>query len=158
MRPIINFYVGIIVGTAFVYDLYFRKIPNYLLIAGYAGLVPLMYMRHGWRGAGAAVAGVIAVGVPLFAIYPAGGMGAGDVKLMALMGGFLGVRAGIKYTVLVFFIGAFAGVVKVFAEAAVRVAGDPERGAGPIRRTGIRFSIPILLGYLVLQISGGGIL
>lgn len=155
MEPIISDFVGIIVGTAFVYDMYFKKIPNYLLILGYAGLVLLLYVRLGWSGIGTAFGGILATGLPLFIVYLAGGIGAGDVKLMGLIGGFLGVREGLIYTVLVFFIGAFAGVVKILADTAVRVAA---KSGFQRRRTSIRFSIPILIGYFALLISKGGVM
>lgn len=152
---IITIFAGIIVGTAFVYDIYFRKIPNCLLIAGYAGLLPLVCARLGWCGAGRALVGVLAVGAPLFVVYLIGGIGAGDVKLMGLMGGFLGARQGLVYTVLVLFIGAFAGIVKMLADTALRIS---EKNKTQKRRTSIRFSVPILIGYLMLLISKGGVI
>ena len=41
---IINYFIGMIVGSALVYDLFYRKIPNYLILTGYAGLGPYMYI------------------------------------------------------------------------------------------------------------------
>lgn len=152
---ITDFFVEIIVGTAFVYDIYFKKIPNYLTAAGYAGMIPIIYAMRGWAGVGMALMGVLAVGIPLFIAYIVGGIGAGDVKLIGLIGGFLGVKSGLIYTVLVLFIGAFIGVVKMLANAAVSIS-NKEKISGA--RTGIRFSIPILAGYLVLLISRGGII
>lgn len=125
------------------------------MTAGYAGLIPLICVRFGWQGLGKALVGVLAVGAPLFIVYLIGGIGAGDVKLMGLMGGFLGVRQGFVYMVLVLFIGAFAGIVKMLADAAVRISESrkPQK-----IRTSIRFSIPILIAYLILLISKGGIM
>lgn len=97
----------------------------------------------------------MAVGAPLFIVYLIGGIGAGDVKLMGFMGGLLGVRQGLVYMVLVLFIGAFAGIVKMLTDAAVRISGNRKRQE---IRTNIRFSIPILIGYLILLISKGGII
>ncbi|MCM1307069.1 MAG: prepilin peptidase [Butyrivibrio sp.] len=136
-----------------MYDLYFRKIPNRLLIAGYAGLLPLICIRLGWGGLGRALAGVLAVGLPLFTVYLIGGIGAGDVKLMGIMGAALGVREGLIYTVLVLFIGAFAGIVKMLADTAVGISRKNKTQGS---RTSIRFSIPILIGYLILLVSKGG--
>ena len=142
-------------GTSFVYDIYFRKIPNYVLTAGYAGLILIICIRLGCQGLGRALAGVLAVGAPLFIVYLIGGIGAGDVKLMGFMGGFLGARQGLVYMVLVLFIGAFAGIVKMITNAAVRISENrkPQKIG-----TNIRFSIPILIGYLILLISKGGII
>lgn len=118
-------------------------------------MILLICVRFGWQGLGKAFVGVLAVGAPLFIVYLIGGIGAGDVKLMGLMGGFLGVRQGLVYMVLVLFIGAFAGIVKILADAAV---GISESRKPQKIRTSIRFSIPILIAYLILLISKGGIM
>ncbi len=56
-----------------------------------AGLI-LQTVQGGWRGAGAALLGT-AAGAGVFLIfYLLGGMGGGDVKLMAGFGAVLGVR------------------------------------------------------------------
>lgn len=153
--PEISIFAGVIVGTSFVYDIYFRKIPNYVLTAGYAGLIPIIFIRAGWQGLGRALAGVLAVGAPLLIVYFIGGIGAGDVKLIGFMGGLLGMRQGLVYMVLVFFIGAFTGIVKMLTDAAVRISAN--RKSLKIK-TNIRFSVPILIGYLILLISKGGII
>lgn len=89
---IINYFIGMIVGSALVYDLFYRKIPNYLILTGYAGLGPYMYIRFGIDGIIQSAAAVCVVGVTLIFIYILGGLGAGDVKLICLICGFLGLK------------------------------------------------------------------
>lgn len=71
-------------------DLRSRRIPNWLvlpyLIAGFA----VSGWLHGWRGMAASAEGM-ALGLVVFgAIFFLGGMGAGDVKLCAAIGAWIG--------------------------------------------------------------------
>lgn len=153
---IINYFVGMIVGSALVYDLYYRKIPNYLVATGYAGLIPYVYVRDGFSGIAQAFAVVCVIGVTLIIMYILGGLGAGDVKLMCLICGFLDIKHALIYTMLVLCIGAFVGLIKIGMKL-IRTVGS-NAGLTSWQATGIRFGIPITIGYLVLLISKGGII
>jgi prepilin peptidase CpaA len=76
-----------------VHDVRERRIPNRLTgPALLAGLL-LHSIFGGWRGLGnSALAGLIA-GAIFLVFFLAGGMGAGDVKLMAAVGCFVGLPA-----------------------------------------------------------------
>ncbi len=56
-----------------------------------SGLV-LQTAQHGWRGAGSALLGTLAGAGVFLIFYLLGGMGGGDVKLMAGFGALLGVK------------------------------------------------------------------
>jgi prepilin peptidase CpaA len=73
-------------GIGSAHDIRERRIPNRLTGPAIAAGLLLHLAAGGWRGLGdSAIAGLIAGG--LFAIFfLAGGMGAGDVKLMAAVG------------------------------------------------------------------------
>ena len=148
---IINYFVGMIVGSALVYDLFYRKIPNYLVVTGYAGLVPYMYIRFGISGIIQSAAAVCVVGVALIIVYILGGLGAGDVKLMCLICGFLGLKQALIYTFLVLCIGAFIGLIKIGMRF-INIANMSRTV------TKIRFGIPITMGYFVILISKGGVI
>ena len=80
-------------GIGSVHDLRERRIPN--LLTGTAILVAfsLRAAYGGWSGlADSALAGFIA-GAVFLIFYLAGGMGAGDVKLMAAVGCFTGLSS-----------------------------------------------------------------
>ena len=76
--------------SAIVTDLYKRKIPNVLIVLGLVGgLVGQLFLP---QGLGFAHWGIgVAIGfICFFPLYILRGMAAGDVKLMMVVGGFLG--------------------------------------------------------------------
>ena len=83
---------GIVGVAAIVDDVSRRKIANWIPCSAFAAGLILQSVQGGWRGAGAALLGT-AAGAGIFLIfYLMGGMGGGDVKLMAGFGAVLGVR------------------------------------------------------------------
>ncbi|MBI3681856.1 MAG: prepilin peptidase [Acidobacteria bacterium] len=85
-------WIAVIVGlAASIEDLWRRNISNWIpLTALLAGFGWQVYQK-GWVGLGSAAAGA-AAGFGIFLIfYLLGGMGGGDVKLMAGFGALLGV-------------------------------------------------------------------
>ena len=83
---------GIVGVAAIVDDVTRRKIANWIPCSAFAAGLILQTIQSGWRGAGAALAGT-AAGAGVFLIfYLMGGMGGGDVKLMAGFGAVLGVH------------------------------------------------------------------
>ena len=83
--------LAILVITAAVYDLKYRRIPNWLTLGGaLAGLVLNGIAGPGLAGALFSLKG-LAVGFGLyFALYALHAMGAGDVKLMGAVGALVG--------------------------------------------------------------------
>jgi prepilin peptidase CpaA len=83
---------GIVGVAAIVDDVARRKIANWIPFSAFAAGLILQTIQGGWRGTGAALAGT-AAGAGVFLIfYMMGGMGGGDVKLMAGFGAVLGVQ------------------------------------------------------------------
>jgi prepilin peptidase CpaA len=78
--------------AACVDDLRRRQISNWISAAAFAGGMILQTVEHGWRGAGSALAGTLAGASVFLIFYLLGGMGGGDVKLMAGFGALLGVK------------------------------------------------------------------
>lgn len=90
---ILQAWIAAFIGVAaIVEDLRHRRIPNWISSLAFIAGVGLQSFLHGWRGTGSALLGTI-TGFSVFLIfYLLGGMGGGDVKLMAGFGALLGVR------------------------------------------------------------------
>ncbi|MCM2318477.1 MAG: prepilin peptidase [Pseudomonas sp.] len=76
---------------AVIYDIVSHRLPNYYLLLGLmVGLASQAWVS-GWSGVVSGGAGLL-IGFALFVpFYALGGMAAGDVKLMAVVGSFLGI-------------------------------------------------------------------
>jgi len=82
-------YLAVALGIALlgaIFDIRSRRIPNLLTLPGILLGLILHLVLNGWRGLGmAALAGLIC-GVLFLVFWLAGGMGAGDVKLITAVG------------------------------------------------------------------------
>ncbi len=98
------------VAAAAVTDIATRRIPNWLTAPGAVLGLALQAYYQGWRGAALSLAGA-ALGFGIFAaLYLAGGMGAGDVKLFAAVGAFVGPY---RLALVFIFTGVLGGIVAV---------------------------------------------
>ena len=106
-------------------DLLRHRIPNELNLAAMLAAIGLAYSSGGTHGAASAVAGA-AVGCAAFApFYLLRGMGAGDVKLMAAAGAFLGPADALAAAALAIVMGGALAVAVVMLRL---VESTPVRG------------------------------
>jgi prepilin peptidase CpaA len=90
IAPAIKAVLIALVLIAAIYDLRYRKIPNWLVLAGLLigiGLNAFLFEWAGLRIAGLGIGFAFLIYFPLYAIRA---MGAGDVKLMAAIGSLVG--------------------------------------------------------------------
>lgn len=73
-------------------DLARRQIANWIPAAAFCAGLILKTTQAGWRGAGSSLLGAAAGAAVFLVFYLAGGMGGGDVKLMAGFGAVLGTK------------------------------------------------------------------
>lgn len=105
-----------LVAAAAWSDLRTRRIPNWITVPGAALGFVLQAYHGGLRGALASLAGA-GLGLGLFiALYMAGGMGAGDVKLFSAVGALVGPQT----LILVFVSTGLLGGIAAAALAASR--------------------------------------
>ncbi len=82
--------VTIVLIVAAVIDGLILKVPNWLTFPMIACGWLHGYMTAGWAGLGWSLVGTVVGMLPLLALRAIGGMGAGDVKLLAGVGAWLG--------------------------------------------------------------------
>ena len=97
-------------GAAVYYDVRYQRIPNGLIITGL--LLGFVYQISRLQLMGLAVfgAGIVLPVVLLSFLYYFRMMGAGDIKLLAMIGGFLGPADGL---LCIFYTFLFGGVIAV---------------------------------------------
>ncbi len=83
---------GLVGIAAIVDDLARRRISNWIPCTALGSGLILQTIQNGWKGAGSALLGCITGAAVFLIFYLLGGMGGGDVKLMAGFGAVLGVR------------------------------------------------------------------
>ena len=134
----------------FVIDLHHRILPNSITLPGIvAGLLASVFLPPGWLPA---VIGALAGGGALFAIAEAyyrlrgvEGLGMGDVKMLAMIGAFLGWQQMLVTLILASFAGSVVGVAMI---------------AG--RRGGMKAALPfgtfLAVGAIVAAVAGDALL
>src|SRR5215472_10249388 len=90
MHLLIQVSLLLVVIPAAVYDLRFRRIPNWLVLAGLALGLATNAALSGWQGLRFAGGGFLAGFGVYFILYLLHAMGAGDAKLMAAIGSIAG--------------------------------------------------------------------
>ena len=84
-------WIAVLVGlAATIDDLARRQIANWIPVAALAAGLCWNIAQNGWRGALQSLAGAVAGFAVFLIFYLAGGMGAGDIKLMTGFGALLG--------------------------------------------------------------------
>lgn len=100
----------VMLALAVLSDLGTRRIPNALVYGGLALAVSLRGLQHGGAGVLDAVSGSTLAALPLLILWMLGGMAAGDVKLMAAAGAFLGPAAAIVAMLATLIVGGIFAV------------------------------------------------
>ncbi len=104
----------LLVAFAAIFDLRFRRIPNWLNLSGLIlgfGLNALFFHTHGALAAAQGMLLATAVYLPLYLLR---GMGAGDVKLMAAVGALVGPANWFVIFVATALVGGAAAAVFAF--------------------------------------------
>jgi prepilin peptidase CpaA len=112
--PGVNVVLIALIVIAAVYDILYRRIPNWLTSGGVlAGVALNSFLYRGWLGLRLSLLG-LAVGFgAYFVLYSLRAMGAGDVKLMAAIGALVGMRDWFGIFMITAVIGGVAGLAMV---------------------------------------------
>ena len=82
--------VGAVLALACISDLRTRRIPNVLTLSAVVTAFLFHLVTGGWSAAGWSLAGCVLGALLFFPLFALRGMGAGDVKLLAAVGAWLG--------------------------------------------------------------------
>ncbi|HCT92015.1 MAG TPA: hypothetical protein DF613_11655 [Lachnospiraceae bacterium] len=107
------FCVLVYTGMAALLDLRTRKISNTVILCGWSAGLGLWLGAQGYRGCLYWLAGISGTLLPGMVLYLLRGLGAGDVKLLSVSGGILGLRRGIRLFVAALFLGGLLGLAAV---------------------------------------------
>lgn len=89
------------------------KIPNWIIIFGIISGLIISFL-HG--GISILLEGLCGMVLPVILLYPAffvGGLGAGDLKLFAVVGSYLGIKGMIISLIIAFLLGAIISLMKM---------------------------------------------
>ncbi len=106
---------------AAVYDVLYRRIPNWLTISGMlTGLALNSFIYRGWPGLRLSLTGLAVGFAAYFILYSLRAMGAGDVKLMAAVGALVGVGDWFGIFLITAIVGGIAGLTMVAMRGRLR--------------------------------------
>lgn len=152
--------------VAAVTDVRSHRIPNVLTFGAAVAAVLVHGYADGWSGAAAGAAGWLLGAVIFFPFFALGGMGAGDVKLLAALGAWLGPGAivwvalygSIAGAVMALIVGAWTGYLgKAFTNLWCLFMHWRINGPQPMadltvattRGPRLAYAVPILAGLMV---------
>lgn len=167
--------IGLMTLAAII-DLRVQRIPNRLVVVGlFVALAAHVWLDSGtgWKTWGLGMLTGFILFLPLYLIR---GVGAGDVKLMAMVGAFLGPNAIIGAILVTFIVGGVLTLVVVVRNGSLRLLLDnlrtmlvlsfikstvlhqmPKVEAAPVSAGKMPYGVAIALGtfsYIVLEHGG----
>ncbi len=155
--------------AAAVFDLRQRRIPNALTIPAMLAGIAIHTARSGWDGFTFSLLGLAIGGGALLLFFVFGGMGAGDVKLLAGIGALVGFRFTISVLVLTGVAGGIMAIGKLIVwhrrpsatAKDVKPSEFPTEskvGDSPLKETmpyGVAIAIGTLVSVIMVIVSGG---
>ncbi|MBM3812177.1 MAG: prepilin peptidase [Acidimicrobiia bacterium] len=141
-------FVGLVASAE---DLLRRTISNWLPLTALAGGIACHALTAGWRGAGSALLGAVAGFFVFLIFYILGGMGGGDVKLMAGFGAILGIGRLLPAALLAAIFGGVLAVAVLGCSALRRRGKNAETGKAP---AAIPYAPAIVMGAWLTLFSG----
>ena len=134
----------VVVGAA-VTDFRWQRIPNLLTFPSMAVGIVGHTVIHGWGGLGFSLSGLGLGLVLLLGFYAMGGMAAGDVKLMAAVGSFVGPLNVFLVFLMTAILGGFYSIGMMIHELGFR---------GMLEHVGRMFKTLFLTGKIKMAFSG----
>ena len=157
--------VLIVALVAVLFDVRTRRIPNWLTFGAAGAALVYSTLDAGLPGAGISAAGWLAGAALFFPFFALGGMGAGDVKLLAALGAWLGPRDSVWVAMFAAIAGGVVGLAVAAAQGYLRTATSNlwlmlmhwrTQGLGPVPGLTLKdassprlaYAIPISIGLV----------
>jgi len=144
VRAVMTVALLIMLALAAREDLLRHRVPNVLTASALLMGVALAFLIGGWTGFFVSLGGALVGCATLLPFYLLRGMGAGDVKLMAAAGAFLGPGSAVLAAALALVAGCVLAVAIVawrLVEPCLRLEPSPAGGASAGWRSAAAFSI-----------------
>lgn len=123
------------------------RIPNRLIIAGYiAGVIMLVIRGFSGEHIGNYLTGTMVGLSEMLIFYIIKAVGAGDVKLFAVLGLLLGKTLITQLLIVSLVTGGITGVV----ELCIKKTGRVELGISHVQMHGFHYAVAILMAYVVV--------
>jgi prepilin peptidase CpaA len=149
-------WIAILVGlAAIVDDLKRRRIANWIPAAALAGGFGWQIGVNGWAGSLYALGGAVAGFSVFLVFYLLGGMGGGDVKLMAGFGALLGIRGLVEAALWTAAVGGILALLAIGFGTVRRWLGHGEGRDGGGNRESIPYAPAIALGVWLSLVPKG---
>lgn len=144
----IQLWIALVIGAAAsAEDIVTRRISNWIPLAALLAGISWLGFDRGWRGALSAITGAIGGFFVFLIFYWLGGMGGGDVKLMAGLGAVVGIE---KLLVAAWWTAACGGVLAALILTACTVRNLwIRKPAGSPAAQSIPYAPAIALGSLL---------
>jgi prepilin peptidase CpaA len=135
----------VVLAAAVVTDFFRYRIPNGLVVAGYlAGILNCLYQKDIWYISLLDGIFILLLLYPLFAI---GAFGGGDIKLLSVVGIFLGFEMTVNVVIMALIAGAVCSVIKI-------VLTCLRKQSLSLSHLYIHFSLPIFIGTSLTHLGG----
>jgi prepilin peptidase CpaA len=147
--------LSLVIGlAASIEDLWHRKVSNAIALAAFVSGIVARALLFGLPGVGDGLLGSV-IGFAVFLVFfLMGGMGGGDIKLMAGFGAILGKDLIWVAAIMTALVGGLMALVYLIVQK-VRRPAPPAEGAAapPLRKQAIPYAPAITLGVLLSFLS-----
>lgn len=146
MPDIISVIIALVlVIVAAVHDLREFRIPNRLIVVGVSVIVIRAFTGE---YIGNYILGTLAGLAGMTFLYIIRAVGAGDVKLLAVIGMLTGLEFVLQLMVVSLITGIFTGIVELFLKKTREVS----MGSSGIKAHGFHYAVGVLTGYVVVLV------
>lgn len=150
MPDIISVIIALVlVIVAAVHDLREFRIPNRLIVAGIvAGVSVIVIRAFTGEYIGNYILGTLVGLAGMIFLYIIRAIGAGDVKLLAVIGMLTGLEFVLQLMAVSLITGLFTGIVELFLKKTREVS----MGSNGIKAHGFHYAVGVLAGYVVVLV------